>query len=93
MFFAMAKPPAAASIPAAKSERTHCAVTTTRAVREGNNSYRVVDEIYDCQPTATKVILVGVSVVEAQTEVRLRNERRLGVERFGESGFEPGPEE
>lgn len=68
-------------------------VTTTRVYRDGNNSYRVVDEVYDCAPTATKVILAGVSSVEAQTEVRLRNERRLGVERFGESGLEPGPEE
>lgn len=69
------------------------AVTCTRVLRDGNNSYRVIDEIYDCAPTSTLVILAGVSAVEAETEVRLRNERRLGVERFGESGLEPGPSE
>ena len=58
-----------------------------RAVRNGNNDYTIIEEIFEGPPTSTRVLKEHSPRVPAEDRVRLWNEEFLGPNRFADSGL------
>ena len=82
-----AKKATPAPAPKAPAKRTTPPARAVRAVQLASGVYTVVEEVYDCPPTSTRVLAKKVGRVPAEDEVRIWYESLLGQNRFGDSGL------
>ncbi len=57
------------------------------AVKTGFNEYDLVEEVFNCPPTETKVIQKGIDRGGAAYRVKLYNTELMGEDRYGDSGL------
>lgn len=58
-----------------------------RAIRQGNNDYRIVEEVWTTPPDTVRVLKDSCARISAEDRVRLWLEEYLGHNRFGDSGL------